>query len=593
MGDKIDEYALTKFDIEKAFTYADEDMNFVNGDEDFYRFFGSERTYQSIFRVVEADDVPALKQALADIDKKGTVYFNTKMKRVDGAKRSVALKISLLADKNDVGCKYTVEMIDTENSHNYIAELELECAKYKSVLSDFNSRLFEYDPSTDEFTVFSIRFASKEVIFSAKLDDIMSSKQSDDTSEEDAAELMLFCNALKNSEIYIENTFSKNPFTDEGENGCVFRGSRIALHDGRVLSAGSITSSGKDFTYAANINDLDMMTGLLNKRAILDIARTSVEKEKYKQVFLVMIDLDNFKLVNDTYGHMMGDEVIKKAANIIKTAVGSHGWVGRFGGDEFFAVMHDLGAEGDLRAVLRTIFNDMENCYKDKFEGFNISCSMGIAEYPRNGTNYELLFKKADRGVYIAKKKGKKRYIIYKEDIHGDIDLNSKNEDYVLDTQQFAGDIKSYKLMRDNIARLATEGTSAIDGFINGIIEAYNLNGISLYAGEDFKLVKQWGSYTRPMESADYLKHSMGLMRFNSKDIFWENNVESNGFFVPIINNRLLEHLIYSTVQCMIHCDGRLAALMTFDMEQCRRNWTEEDTHFFGIVAQTVGSMLI
>ena len=69
-----------------------------------------------------------------------------------------------------------------------------------------------------------------------------------------------------------------------------------------------------------------------------------------------MLDLDSFKEVNDTYGHMFGDEVILNVARIVKDAVGKNGYVGRVGGDEFFVVLLDMGTElNELRPIMRCV----------------------------------------------------------------------------------------------------------------------------------------------------------------------------------------------------------------------------------------------
>jgi hypothetical protein len=247
-----------------------------------------------------------------------------------------------------------------------------------------------------------------------------------------------------------------------------------------------------------------------------------------------------------------------------------------------------------LRNILYSISKHIEDCYKDRFEGFNLSCSIGASEYPRNGTDFDLLFKKADRGLYIAKKKGRRRYIIYKENLHGEIDLDSTNEEYIenLDTQKFAGDVARYTIMRDGICELATKGLPAVNDFCNRVISSYCLTGISIYSGKDFKLYRRWGNYSKPMLNADYMNSRQALARFNGKDIFWENHLQSNNFYVAALHTKLLNHNIHSTVQCIVRNGKDIKCLVTYDMEMPTRNWTEEDINYFGIISNIICALV-
>lgn len=595
MEARFHEYTPQKININKALAFADKDMNLVLTKENFCRFLGIMRGHECFYNLISEQEAESLKNRLAEISVGDNIYMQTQIIRADGQNRCVSLKITALDENNISGCPYSIELIDIVNSHDYIYDLEFKAIKYKSILENQTGLIFEYDSGSRLFNVFELRAAAEEAVFMSSIDEIKSISV---LQNEDADKFSMLVESLKKGESYFEYTFSQNPFLKNAEKeSIVIKGKSTVLSEGKVVVAGSICSCDKNTSADMSvINKLDMMTGLLNKSAILDIARTAIAEKKHEQVFFVMLDLDNFKMVNDTYGHMLGDKVIKRIAEILKMDVKQNGWVGRFGGDEYFLVLYDLGGEGDLRAILASICNNVENCFKDKFDGFNLSCSIGVSEYPRNGQDFDLLFKKADRGLYIAKKKGKKRYIIYKEELHGEIDLNTENEEYteaIVTTHKFAGDIRRYQLMRDGMTALVTQGVSAVDDFMNTIIDAYCLKGISLYAGDNFEVVKSWGSYSLPMDNASYMMDSKAQARFNEKDVFWENNVQYNGYYVPIIHDKLLEHNIYATVQGIIRRDDRIIGIMTFDMEESIRNWTEEDTQYFGIISRMVGGLLL
>ncbi len=161
---------------------------------------------------------------------------------------------------------------------------------------------------------------------------------------------------------------------------------------------------------------LDAMTGLLNKSTIIESVENYLkETSDDSKHALLMIDSDNFKAVNDNYGHAVGDEVIKYLGNVIKRTFRDSDFKGRFGGDEFMVFMKNTTKEvtamraGQLNEAIRKPY------VKDGKE-IRISCSIGVAFYPKDGTDFDSLFGKADEALYKAKSLGKDRFVEYKNE---------------------------------------------------------------------------------------------------------------------------------------------------------------------------------
>ena len=114
-----------------------------------------------------------------------------------------------------------------------------------------------------------------------------------------------------------------------------------------------------------------------------------------------MIDVDNFKTVNDLNGHVIGDEVLKKFGSILKESFTIEDIVGRAGGDEFIVFVKDIQEHGN--AI---------NIEIDNFKG-TISCSIGIAFYPEHGTTFKGLYNLADQALYQTKNQGRNGYTCY------------------------------------------------------------------------------------------------------------------------------------------------------------------------------------
>ncbi|MBR3621963.1 MAG: diguanylate cyclase [Selenomonadaceae bacterium] len=152
----------------------------------------------------------------------------------------------------------------------------------------------------------------------------------------------------------------------------------------------------------------DLLTGLLNKLTFETDTKKALEKSKeglYKALFI--FDFDNFKKVNDNYGHLAGDEALKAFGNILMRSFRAHDIIGRVGGDEFMVYMPDLAKENLKRAD--EIANEVLDALKQVTltggaTGF--SCSIGIGT-SNEVVDFATLYKVADRGLYIAKENGK------------------------------------------------------------------------------------------------------------------------------------------------------------------------------------------
>ena len=159
--------------------------------------------------------------------------------------------------------------------------------------------------------------------------------------------------------------------------------------------------------------DFDTMTGLLNKAAA---QRELTKICANSQGILLMIDLDSFKLVNDIYGHGMGDRILIKFAELLKSAVRSSDIVGRMGGDEFVAFCEHITQESVIedktKFLNEKIFEAAKNFMGDKMQ-IPLGVSIGGVFVPNEGNNFSDLYQKADKALYKVKQNGKHGFSIY------------------------------------------------------------------------------------------------------------------------------------------------------------------------------------
>lgn len=159
-------------------------------------------------------------------------------------------------------------------------------------------------------------------------------------------------------------------------------------------------------------SELDQMTGLYNKTTAEKIIDDLLIFNPTEQHGLLIIDIDNFKAVNDIEGHQVGDHTIKIIADLISSHFRKSDIVGRIGGDEFIVCMSNIPSETIARNKAKDIVRIMR--YKPNMSiPANVSVSIGLAFTNHELTDYRALFQKADEALYYSKKNGKARYTEY------------------------------------------------------------------------------------------------------------------------------------------------------------------------------------
>ena len=225
---------------------------------------------------------------------------------------------------------------------------------------------------------------------------------------------------------------------------------------------------------------LDFGTGLLDKKTIVEYARFRCEHPS--GVFnLCILDIDNFKNINDTNGHSFGDKVLKDVGTTIRNILGSHGKAGRIGGDEMMLIIDDAPDNSSLRSFLKPIRESIQNLYRDPNGNPLVTVSVGSARFPTDLSEYDALFDLADKMLYRAKSRGKNRYVMYNPDIHGRIvDGLYREEDKTI---KDAAPVDKTRLVLETIEDLL-EAKGAVSEQLLKIIGTYELDHVYVFYGD-------------------------------------------------------------------------------------------------------------
>ncbi len=160
--------------------------------------------------------------------------------------------------------------------------------------------------------------------------------------------------------------------------------------------------------------DTDELTQCLNKTAFQKYTEAIIARSKPNEKHaLFMIDIDNFKVINDNLGHLFGDMVLKDAGVKLQTVFREGDYIGRIGGDEFMVLVPNIKEDEPLDGCARRILNVFDMVYKGNMREYHTTASIGISLFPQHGTTFDALYQHADMALYETKDKGKNGYTYY------------------------------------------------------------------------------------------------------------------------------------------------------------------------------------
>ena len=348
----------------------------------------------------------------------------------------------------------------------------------------------------------------------------------------------------------------------------------------------------------------DSLTMLYNRRTasqkIEEIIRQSEESER---AAMLIVDVDDFKFINDVYGHMFGDVVLQEIASELQKIFRSGDVIARVGGDEFLIFMRGIRDESIVRERADKINETFRTVLSQNMEGKTPSCCVGISFYPENGTNYDELFRHSDVALYNAKARGKRNYEIYDQTMErsfGSVPSAAANTE--IDSESVQEGAQQVSII-DRVFRVLYE-TDDTNSAINGILEM---------AGREFCVSRAYifeddGNGYSQSNTFEWCNEGItaeiaGLKQIpyvqddaDYRDLFSESDI----FYCPDISalpeweaQMLNEQNIQSMLQCAIRENGKFKGFVGFDDCVIRRIWTKNQIDTLSMIAHLLSSFLL
>lgn len=197
-----------------------------------------------------------------------------------------------------------------------------------------------------------------------------------------------------------------------------------------------ITEKLKAQEYINKLSYTDLLTKLPN-RTLFDIELDGFVKRgiKDKMSFaLLALDIDNFKYINDSFGHSIGDNLLKEITEKLKTVVRDADFIARVGGDEFVIIVDNVEFDEEIGLLCKDILSLFDEPFKIGINKINLGTSIGISVFPNDGDNKEQLLRSADTALYKAKEIGKNRFLFHTPQMNKDVSKKLELDEFLRET---------------------------------------------------------------------------------------------------------------------------------------------------------------
>jgi len=446
-------------------------LDVISADTAFYEFLADTRFYFSFDRLVHEDD---RTKFIRNVEAGYQGWFVVHIVELDGT------PIPCYAKLQDVSASDNVEitLLDIEMLRESEKLLDKRSVVNEAIHGLYGDDAFVYYPNRDEVEIITGTGAHT----SCQRMSLSQLQKNLEQVTEDSNAINEFVSGLRNGSRYLfikVDGSVKNVKSDTRHSIIKCAG---LYENGIFTMAVGYIHEYMERTYSDTRKiEIDSLTGLLAKGEITNMVIRTVDVEKRQDVTLAIVDIDHFKQVNDQFGHMTGDNIIRQVASVLADEVGDDGLVGRIGGDEFMILFYDAYDLESARPRLRSIKNTICGLFPPDVPGQpTVTLSIGCAAYPKDAANYEELFALADFALYRAKEKGRNRYIIYSKELHGDISA-IKNSTHSKTRINNRGDMSQGEILCVIMDKVACREDYPVERLLDDYLENFEIARITVY----------------------------------------------------------------------------------------------------------------
>ena len=567
-------------------TFKQKTFDILSADTGFYAYMDDSRLYYTFEKLVCNADLPMFLEYTKNL------YAESFILRLNAVDGSIIPFYASMRPGNMSG-QIHLTLIDIGK---WISDEKSSNTKYEvqsKLLELYGDAFFIYDPQTRDICIYSkFDFSSEDSTLS--LDEFEKLLMNHCDNAMDVTQFIL---SLQSSARTLELRVNGDLLGASSDAKYTYlKGTTIYEKGVCTYSVGYIRRTLEASQASIHKAELDPLTGVLNKSAITDFAIRCIDVEKRQNVSIAIVDVDYFKKVNDTYGHMAGDDLLKKVTSIMEAEIGNSGVIGRIGGDEFFILFYDAYNLEDSRERLRSIKNIVRSTFPDNKKNQPvITLSIGCAAYPKDADNYKDLFTLADYAVYLAKAKGRNRYIIYDEKKHGSLE-QIKNTASLTTCINGREDMSMGDIMCVIMDRVYNSESYPMDRLLNDYIENFEPERITIYNFERAKITHTAGiqlcSPEIMEETQDYIHGEFWKKSYAEGDVVIDD--------VSIVERK--DHIVYEQmrsqgIRSCIHIKfwDKNGARCVLSLESVTKKvtWNNDHMHYYRLMARLLSQYKI
>lgn len=517
------------------------------------------------------------------------------LKNSDGEYRLNLVKLTAF-EGEPVLRNIDIEMVDIDSVVEVNYRICDDISRERVIMGLTGEYVFTYSELTGDIKIVRYEASSREVIVRLPLDEWREYMADGRVAMEDMVELDSLINCIRTymSDFCVKLTTSMRTLGKVMEKvkfiGTVYTkytGENIVT--GRIVLADGVNSMGNIVEVVDELT-MDSLTKVYNKKTITEYASRLVKQDTVNRISIAILDIDYFKQVNDRYGHLYGDNVLTRVAKKLKEVVGEDGVVGRIGGDEFMIVLKGINDDYALRGILRAIRTQVKWEFKNDYENFQVTTSIGVAFSPNNGHDYEELFKKADFCLYVAKEKGRDRYVFFRDEIHRESYENSLNKkDKIINDGR---EMRELRYLTDIMVQYNHDKKAAVMAMLEHMLSMYKIDNISIYKGEGFKDIVSVGAPIKSESDMSYIDTDGFKILMGDKTYIASSFINKNQDVAPEFVDEMRKRHIHSTIQCFIGTKDDVKGLLTINKMKAASQWAEYEIEC-SIITATLINMII
>ncbi|MEG0755278.1 MAG: diguanylate cyclase, partial [Oscillospiraceae bacterium] len=341
----------------------------------------------------------------------------------------------------------------------------------------------------------------------------------------------------------------------------------------------------------------DPMTGLYNKVATATLAGKELAEHPNRRHALIVLDIDNFKGINDTLGHAFGDVVLMEVSTKLSTLFRASDIVGRMGGDEFAVLMQDVVDTSSVLKKAAELSGVFRQTYVGEKEDYKISCSMGILMIENNQESFETLYRKADAALYQAKEKGKDQFVLYREQ-----DAASYPIEYTRTNDEELRNLKSSHNMESQIFELlytSKDFNVSINMALAAIGQQYHVSRVAIFENdsddETVSNIYEWcndgvPSALNPLQHDPVVSGEESIFdKFDKDGLFYCSDTRE---LSPYLRSILEKKGVLAALRVTISNDERTCGFIGFDDCNEHRVWTAEEIESLSFLSKVLSVFL-